>query len=284
MKKLLSLFLLVPSILPAQQNNSLLWEISGKGMAAPSYVFGTYHLITSSYIDSFPVILQSLRKTKAVIGEMVVDATMQQKVMDASLMKDSSLDQLMSAADYELVSAYFKEQLGMDLGFFKKMKPVVVSTLFYKPLMDKNKGTPMDVYFQEKGKENGEDVIGLETIEQQMNVLFSGMPLRRQAELLVKAVKEKDKMKRDMNQMDSCYRRGNLDALGKYMMAEDSYSSQEMDELLYSRNANWIKQLPQLMEKRPVFIAVGAGHLPGQKGLLNLLRQAGYTVSVVALN
>jgi uncharacterized protein YbaP (TraB family) len=282
--KNLFLFLLFPFTLGAQSSNSLLWEISGNGMESPSYVFGTYHLITSTFIDSFPVIMQSLQKTKAIVGELVIDASVQQKVMDASVMKDSSLDQLMSAEDYKLVADYFKEQVGMELSFFKKMKPVIISTFFYTPIVKKNKGTAMDIYFQEKGKEGGKEVLGLETVDDQIKTLFGGMSLKRQADMLVKSVKEKDKTQREMLKMDSCYRRGDLDCLANGIKDDDSYSVDEMEQLLYSRNANWIKELPEMMKKRPLFIAVGAGHLPGDKGLLNLLAQQGFTIKKVPLN
>ncbi|HXC04214.1 MAG TPA: TraB/GumN family protein [Bacteroidia bacterium] len=284
MKKLFSFFLLFPSFLYAQQQNSLLWEISGKGLKQPSYVFGTYHLLTSTYVDSLPVIMQCMQKTRAVVGEMIVDGAVQQKVMDASVMKDSSLDQLMTPDDYKLVSAYFKEQVGMEITLFNKMKPAVIGMLFYKPLMEKNKGTAMDIYFQEKGKENGKEVIGLETVDDQIRTLFGHTTLKRQAEQLVKTVKEKDKTSGETARMDSCYKRGDLDCLDKQLRESDSFSAEEWDQLLNIRNRNWMKQIPALMKKRAVFIAVGAGHLPGNQGLLNLLRQQGYTVNVVPLH
>ena len=56
---------------------------------------------------------------------------------------------------------------------------------------------------------------------------------------------------------------------------------EEDDQLIYSRNANWIKFMPQIMKDKPTFFAVGAGHLPGDKGVLQLLRNAGYTIEGV---
>jgi hypothetical protein len=56
---------------------------------------------------------------------------------------------------------------------------------------------------------------------------------------------------------------------------------EEEDVMINNRNANWLKKMPALMMLRPTLFAVGAGHLPGEKGVLNLLRQAGYTVEGV---
>lgn len=55
----------------------------------------------------------------------------------------------------------------------------------------------------------------------------------------------------------------------------------EEEELIFSRNANWAKLLPAIMQKKSTLFAVGCLHLPGEKGLLNLLKQAGYTISPV---
>ena len=58
-------------------------------------------------------------------------------------------------------------------------------------------------------------------------------------------------------------------------------SPEEEDGLIYNRNADWITKMPALMAQKPTLFAVGAAHLPGEKGVLNLLRKAGYTVEGV---
>ena len=56
---------------------------------------------------------------------------------------------------------------------------------------------------------------------------------------------------------------------------------EEEDQLINDRNANWIKLMPQIMKDKATFFAVGAGHLPGDKGVLTLLKNAGYTIEGV---
>jgi uncharacterized protein YbaP (TraB family) len=115
-------------------------------------------------------------------------------------------------------------------------------------------------------------------------LLFYSSSLKRQAEILVRAAKEKEKDRKEMIRMNGCYRAGDLDCLLAGMKADDGYSPEEMNNMLYARNRNWMLKLPDMMKAMPVFIAVGAGHLPGEGGLIDLLRKKGYTVKALPWN
>jgi len=282
-KTVFLLFLFLSQNSFAQTSNTLLWEISGNGLKSPSFIFGTYHLITSAYIDSFPLIRKTYEKTKVVVGEMLIDAATTNKVAAAVVMTDSSLTQLLNEADYKLVADYLKEISGMDLALFNKMKPVVISTFFYTSLLKDEHGKAMDIYFQDMAREEGKGLIGLETVEEQIAVLFDGSTLRQQARQLVQAVKEKDKNLEETMRTNRCYRQQDLECLTKELSGTSEFTPEEMDKLLYDRNRNWMLKLPPMMMENPLFVAVGAGHLPGEKGLLNLFREKGFTVRPVML-
>jgi uncharacterized protein YbaP (TraB family) len=205
--------------------------------------------------------------------------------MAAATMRDSSLDQLMSKEEYALVAKCIKDVSGMDIALFNKMKPVMVSTLFYASLLPKkNSGTPMDMYFQELSKKTGKAIVGLETADDQVEVLFNSTSLKRQAEMLVQAAKDKDKNFAELMRVNRCYRAQDMDCILASMATEGDYTAAEMDQLLYKRNDKWIAELPALMAKQPIFIAVGAGHLPGAKGLLQQLQDKGYLVKPIPFN
>jgi uncharacterized protein YbaP (TraB family) len=285
-KRIVYLFLLLfAQGIKAQDANSLLWEISGNGLKSPSWLFGTYHLITSSFIDSFPLILNKLDSSKLVAGEIIMDVEASGKVARAVIMKDSTLPQLMSKSDYELTAAYLREINGMNLALFDKMKPVVISTFIYSALLPKiNPGEAMDIYFQDLARKKSKKLIGLESIDDQISVLFEGVSLKRQADMLVKLVKEKDKGKEATYKLNDCYRRQDLNCLASGLDTDTGFDASEMEHLLYQRNRNWMKILPGLLREQSCFIAVGAGHLPGDKGLLELLRKQGYTVTPLLLS
>lgn len=71
------------------------------------------------------------------------------------------------------------------------------------------------------------------------------------------------------------------DAMEEKLNNSCDYTPQEKDALIYNRNADWIKKMPEIMKKRATFFAVGAGHLTGEKGMLELLKKAGYKVESV---
>jgi uncharacterized protein len=141
----------------------------------------------------------------------------------------------------------------------------------------------VDVLFQKKAKDNSKEVIGLETIEQQSAMLFDSLPLNRQAEILVKSIKEKQKGIDLFKQLNAAYLAGDLQKLAKLDKLDDDLTPAEKRPLYENRNMDWMKQMPALFNKQSCFVAVGCMHLIGDTGLLSQLKKAGYTVEAVAL-
>ena len=119
----------------------------------------------------------------------------------------------------------------------------------------------------------------------QIGVLFNGQSLERQKELLMCQVDNADFMDKMAEGVIRAFYSQNLDAIME-AMNEKLHNScdsrpEEEDILIYKRNADWLAKMPAIMAQKPTLFAVGAGHLPGEKGVLHLLRQAGYTVEGV---
>jgi uncharacterized protein YbaP (TraB family) len=138
----------------------------------------------------------------------------------------------------------------------------------------------LDTYFQELAKKDGKKILGLETIQLQINAMFKQLTLARQVEILNETFKEKDGLKSGIAVMNNAYTSNDLDALHKLMYAE-TYKPEEMKPLLDDRNNYWMQQLPKLMKEQSLFVAVGALHLVGETGLVQQLRKKGYTVTPV---
>jgi hypothetical protein len=266
--------------------DGLLWEISGKDLRAPSYLFGTYHLFTAGFVDTLPVVMKAFERCEAMAGEMIVDSSVMPQVLAAGLMQNQSLDSLLSAEEYDLVNEWFRELTGADLSLFNSATPMTVQTLLLTLYHDQLFSQPpmpvMDLYFQELAKSSGKKLIGLEQAQDQIHALFNQFSYERQAEMLVEFVEERDSLAVEMQALAFHYRLGQLDALEKRMNAE-AYSLEEIETLLIHRNHNWMLLIPDLIRSRPTFIAVGALHLPGEHGLIQLLRNKGYKVSAVPL-
>ena len=122
----------------------------------------------------------------------------------------------------------------------------------------------------------------METIQMQIKAMFEQLTLQRQVELLDETFKDKDALRRLIGIMNNAYISQNLNQLQELMYGS-SYRPEEMKILLDDRNNYWMQQLPGLMKDQSLFVAVGALHLVGNSGLVNQLKEQGYTVTPVNL-
>jgi uncharacterized protein YbaP (TraB family) len=266
--------------------NTLLWEISGNGLSKPSYLFGTYHFADKGFIDTMKVLNEKLTAADMVVGELIIDKELAVKLMPYMILKDNSLDKLLNASEYKLVDDYLKSLGSYELKMFNMFSPMAVQTMIIQltsPITFTETNPAIDQYFQDYGKANNKEVIGLETLEEQAQILF-GSSLERQKEVLVKYVKEAEKNKAESQKLYDDYISQNFKAIEKKFSKLDDFTPEENDRLLKNRNVKWIEKLPSLMRNKSLFIAIGAGHLVGKDGLIKGLKAKGYTVKPMATN
>lgn len=268
-------------------NNSLLWEISGNGLKKPSYLFGTHHLIPAKFADTMKVLQEKLKSVDAVVGEVVMDSTLQKKMAPFLMMKNNTLDSLLTNAEFKEVEDYFKtKQPEFELKQLNNFKPAMVSLMimfFDNPDMLKDVGDGIDNSFQAYAKKNAKSLYGLETAEYQGALLFDG-DLQKQKKALLKSIREIDKSKQKMQELKTYYLTQNIDKLTDLFKIQDEENKEFITELLKNRNKRWLDQLPGLMQNESLFIAVGAGHLVGTEGLIKGLQLKGYILKPVATN
>jgi uncharacterized protein YbaP (TraB family) len=225
-----------------------------------------------------------------VVGEMVmskIDAT--DKIQQAAIMPNHvKIKDLLTELDYNLVDTALKSVMKIGLKELSIMNPSLILSLYEIEVYKKMKGQTDDVqsdsYFQLVAADKGQTVIGLETIDQQIAILFGNASLQRQADLLVKTVQRKDSILLEMKQLDQLYRAGKLEelvALSKRKGDITDMTEEEYAKLVDNRNADWLTKLPDLFKGSSCFVAVGAMHLAGKNGLIKQLQKAGYTVKAV---
>src|SRR4051794_7208951 len=270
---------------PTKGDNALLWKVSGKGLSQPSYLFGTYHFLTNAFIDTMPGVKAAYASSKAVAGELVMDSSMQTSVMQAALLNGTTLKQLLPDTLYTKAAEWFKVEAGLNLSMLNGFNPITVMTLAMaiaqqKYFPNKPGEVQLDTYFQQEGKQEGKQILGLETVDVQINALYKQLSLQRQVELLDELFKTKDSLKQSIDEMNNAYISQDLTLLQKEMYT-GSYKPEEIKVLLDDRNNHWMQELPTLMQQQPLFVAVGALHLVGKNGLVNQLRARGFTVTPV---
>ncbi|MFA6913075.1 MAG: TraB/GumN family protein [Proteiniphilum sp.] len=279
---------------PKGDTGSLLWKVSGNGLAKPSYLFGTHHLIPITFLDSVSGIHDAFENTEQAVGELDMGnmSQMQMKIMGESTMPAGiTFDSFLSATDVTLLDSILTRLMGVGLGQLGTLKPALLSnlisvTLYQQYYPSLSSGKSLDQYFQEEALKRNRPVIGLESTEDQIHVLLNSQTLDRQAELLICMVKHPELLKEQMDKLQVAYHAQDIKALLELYeeeMPDDPCPSTEEEKNLLNRDRNrkWLEKLPAIMADKPSFIAVGCLHLPGKDGLIEGLRKLGYRVEAV---
>jgi uncharacterized protein YbaP (TraB family) len=286
-----------------QNENSIFWEISGKGIQKPSYIFGTHHLHSPKFIEKNERIETALKSIDWVVGEIVIDSNqlnMAMKLTMMMLMKDNTISNLMKKEDYEATDKCLREYLGMGIGLFNNFKPIFIYHLLMVAKYQKANpsqenassakvfgGNPldnsMDGYFQQRARALKAHIRGLETVDEQLKILYEGYTLERQIEMLLDMVYDKSGTSgNDVLELSNLYIKQDLQSLLTLM--QKSTSEEELKQLLVNRNNKWIPQIDEILKSgKSAFIAVGAGHLPGDFGVVSQLRKKGYTLKPISI-
>jgi uncharacterized protein YbaP (TraB family) len=272
----------------AADSNTLLWRISGNGLQTPSYLFGTIHMLCATELDLSDSLKKAIAGSDQVYLEIDMD-NMEELMGVMNKMKmngDTTLQDLLTAEEYTSVRNFFNKQgTSIPFSLLEKYKPMLAASAIMENEMECPNPVAMEQLIMEEAKTVGKKIKGLETIAFQMSI-FDSIPYRVQANQLVKYVRDygKNDGRKDYEELTAAYMGQDLKRLETITLKDDMGIANFMDILLYNRNAKWVAQLPSLMQGRSIVVAVGAGHLPGNKGVISLLRKAGYTVEAVENN
>ena len=265
-----------------KEKKSLLYEISGNGLSQPSYLYGTIHIICKDDFVMTEVTKQKFSEAQQVYLELDMDdPKMMPEMMKSMYMTDgSTLKTLMSEADYQKVSQFFKDSLKTNIEMLDKMKPFVLSSMTIPKLI----ACPSQSYeetFVKMAKKDNKEVLGLETVEEQFGALDK-MGMKKQADLmLVKMIENWNDGKQELKQLITDYKNQDVEAMYEDMAKSKTMDAQFEEDLLATRNKNWISKIQKITREKPTFFAVGAGHLGGKKGVISLLKNEGFTVKAV---
>jgi uncharacterized protein len=265
------------------QDKSLLYEVSGKGLTQPSYLYGTFHLVCPTDLKLTAATTKAMNETKQLYLEIDFDDPALQTRLMASMMLPGgkSLKDLMSTADYTVLDRYLIQNVGTGLTQMGMLRPVVLLGFMYQGLL-KCEPASYDLTFAEMAGRDKKEVLGLETVEQQIAV-FDKIPLAEQIKEVVELARKPDTARQEMATLLAAYKAQDLPRLMKLLKESefDVDSVKFEEEMLTKRNANWIPIIEKAARDKSTFFAFGAAHLGGTSGVINLLRQKGYTVKPV---
>lgn len=272
---------------PGQQDeNTLLWKITGNGLEKPSWIFGTIHMICADDAKLSENMRKAIGSVDEVYFEVDMDNLMEMfgALNEMKMKGDTTLRDLLSEGDYEKVKNYFESHNSLlPFSMLETFKPILAASTLQEDALSCTTTAVMEEVIMREARAKEKKIRGLESMSYQASLLDS-IPYRMQAEQLVSYIDRAGKEgaeDKELAEMMKAYKKQDLKKLEELMVATDAGLSGFTDILLYNRNYNWAGKLKDLMQGNSLLIAVGAGHLPGEKGMINLLRLAGFTLTPV---
>ena len=290
MKNLFFLIVLILSFTISAQHldKSLLWKVYGNGIKDTSFLYGTIHMIEKKDFVVSKILKSKLKKSEALVMEINLDLDDKSKQFvreNALYPSGKSIKDFVNEEDYLFFQSYLKDSLkmnGLKIKICEMMRPFYTQSLIMADQMKKTESYEKTFHKLAKKKEN----LGLETIQEQMTILAGG-ELQTQVNEFIKEMK-KGKLDTDneMAKLVQFYKNQDVQGLYNEMIASMEEEGGKMggvtkEDFLDNRNKRWIPKLVQLMNTKTIFIAVGAGHLAGENGVIQLLRNQGYIVSPI---
>ncbi|TRX61433.1 TraB/GumN family protein [Fulvivirga sp. M361] len=278
---------IVLGMLPAKQVNaqgstsSLLWKIEDNSLAKPSYLYGTIHLICPDDFFFTEATQKVLDEVEHIAMEIdLSDPQMMTKMQQLSLnpgRKNFSED--LTEEDAKVLNEFLQANYGADLTQLGVMKPFALYSMIIIKALKCDQPASYELAFVKEATKRELEISGLETPEFQMG-LFDDIPQTEQIQWIVEAIVEKEDTQEEFTRMVAAYKEQDLKALSGIIMENDQFAGYA-DMLLYQRNKDWISKIEKLAKDGSTLIAVGAGHLGSDQGVIALLKKEGYTISPV---
>jgi uncharacterized protein len=281
--------LLVPSLFAFRGQetstigDSLFWEISGNGLKQSSYLFGTIHMIRKDDFFLPKVVEEKFESCQILALEIDLDMTIAEKIdlAQKTMLPDAkTIADYIDSSEYQELRNYMINDVGIKLkktDKYMRLKPFFLSSVILTEQLDDIKSYEEE--FMAMAKKNKMKSMGLESIEYQFDIVDK-VSIENQLILLMEGTKEIDGLDQ-FAQMVNLYKNQQLNTLYELTISESTGIDNFKTDFLDTRNSNWIPIIEKSIKDASVFIAVGAGHLAGETGVISLLKAHGYTVTAL---
>lgn len=269
------------------KRDAILWEITGNGLSSPSYLLGTCHVVPYTYTDSIP----GYKEAYASVGQVVIEHDISAGAeifatadMQAILLMPSDTTYAMLFTPEELTELNNVLQgYGMPQAEQLALRPAFLemSLAMVQEAMRLQGQAPMDMDVINHGRADGKKAVFLETLDDAKQVLkyLFAKDLNMQAQSLLRTLRQ---LRDGVNPALEIIQNYKVQEL-ELILQDENFTAQDRDVTVDRRNAKWLEQIPALIADTPTLIAVGAGHLCGEKGLVQGLRARGYKLRPLSL-
>jgi uncharacterized protein YbaP (TraB family) len=259
---------------------SLLWKITPRDGGTASCLFGTMHVRDLRAFGWLEIAKQHLAECQVFAAEFDFSDTDESALESAlQLPNDATLDTFLKPRVWKNLDFYCRKRLGITAESMRRQHPMAVTTALSAAFLMEESAHSLDETLWHHARKLGKTTTGVETFGEQLETLRK-IPFEQHLKSLTWLLKNYDRQKRRLKKMMNWYAKGDIQQL--YQAAKKDAKGMRRI-LLYERNVLMAKRFEEIARERPLFCAVGAGHLAGGKGMLRLLKKAGFKVKPVVL-
>ena len=261
---------------------NLLWEITSPKTKEKSYLFGTIHLIEKDFFQFPDFLKEKINSSTFIVFETPYPITSNLKDL-LTLPEDRNLLEYFSQNEKVKILNWSLKNLKMDekefIEDYGKFKPFVLfQTITQLPFLDNSISYEQEIY--KIVKNSSKKIEGLETIEDQIEVLDK-LPIETQKTQIINAIDSANQNHTNLLNIQKAYKSQDLQKIEEWIISESKINLYPTYVFLNDRNKKWIPKITSKINTNSTFIAVGAGHLPGEEGLINLLKKQGFKLKSI---
>ena len=265
------------------QEKSFLWRVNSDQNRL--YILGSIHLLKKETYPLKKSIEDAFEQTKKLVLEIDLSSANSQKIQQLMLQKSISTDgtmlhQSVSDETYQAVAKRAKE-LDIDIRVLSPFKPWVIAMTMAAIKLQQLGFDPslgVDRHLAERAKQTDKPTAGLETAEFQLD-LFDRFSAKEQELLLRQSMDEMDHVERNVTAIVQAWKSGDVGAVERHLLVGMRDYPEIHRKVIDDRNQRWLPQIENLLSRgENALIVVGAAHLVGKNGIIELLKDRGYRV------
>ncbi|MDC3388723.1 TraB/GumN family protein [Flavobacteriaceae bacterium] len=257
--------------------NSVLWKIEHSELKEPSYVLGTLHMMCKNDFEISKKITQTLQNVDALVLEVNLSDKEEMKSMQETMKNPKKISEELTKEQFEELDTLITKIMGISLTNFDTYGLSILSAIMIQKMLPCTEIKSLDNELMLLAAEKQKPIYSLEKISEQMEILKQAYP----TEFALKQILLFDSYKKDFIEAITAYKNEDIKTAVS-LITKDIYMNENATNLMQiNRNKNWVDKMPQMMKERSNLFAIGTAHLTNKHGVINLLRQIGYTVTPV---
>jgi uncharacterized protein len=261
-----------------KKNQTLLWQLNTEGSLMTHFLIGTMHSKDNRVFKHIDKNYEAIKKCDIFATEFPLDDAENYDIQQFMLLpNEQTLTTILPSKLYEKTTILFKKKMKLDLAQFERFSPFFLTNMLTENALNADNFLSLDESMWQFAKEDGKILRGIETFDEQLEILQK-MSLSDHIKGLKDIVSKHDTFRKKLQKMIKFYENQDITAL--YQLAKKS-SHANRKLMLFDRNELMTKRIMALSTQNSVCVAIGAGHLSGKKGVLNLLKKQGFIVKPV---